>query len=265
MLIYYWKVIIVNSRMDKYENDMPEFKNRTQRNSKLYEDNKIDDYNKFDVNANIAILKDNAKTIDVNQIREMLDKKYRDNIPKRKSIAIETEDSIEVDSADTKEYDINTILQKAKSNKKVDYDYERFNHLDQKELNVIEDIAKKYSQESHKKESNEKELMSLINTITELEMKNKNSNDSADLLNLESCGKTDILSTKTIKNEKKQENTFYTGTLEVKEKDFEDFQEIQEDIKSNSILIKILIFILIIIIIAASIYVINIKFDLGLF
>ncbi len=79
----------MKSRMDKYEFDTPEYKKRTDLKADLYQNNKIDDYNEIDLNSNISILKADSKNIDVNQIREMLDKKYRDNIPRRKSIAIE--------------------------------------------------------------------------------------------------------------------------------------------------------------------------------
>ena len=72
------------NRMDKYADETPELKRRVDKYSGLYESNSSNDYDKFDVDSNVSVLKDNARSIDVDQIREMLDKKYRDNIPKRK-------------------------------------------------------------------------------------------------------------------------------------------------------------------------------------
>ena len=68
------------NRMDKYADETPELKRRVDKYSGLYESNSSNDYDKFDVDSNVSVLKDNARSIDVDQIREMLDKKYRDNI-----------------------------------------------------------------------------------------------------------------------------------------------------------------------------------------
>ena len=97
----------MNSRMDKYELDTPALKSRTDRNKELYRSYEALNYDKFDVNNNVEILKSNARNIDVDQIRDMLDKKYRDNLPKRKSISIDNyEEPVRKDEEDTKEYDI---------------------------------------------------------------------------------------------------------------------------------------------------------------
>ena len=63
--------------MDKYNDETPELRRRIDKYSELYEKNNSSDYDKFDVDSNISVLKDNARSIDVDQIREMLDKKYR--------------------------------------------------------------------------------------------------------------------------------------------------------------------------------------------
>ena len=61
---------------------------RTELNKNLYNSYENQSYDKFDVNSNQEVLKNDARKIDVDQIREILDKKYRDNAPKRKSIEI---------------------------------------------------------------------------------------------------------------------------------------------------------------------------------
>ena len=62
------------NRMDKYNDETPELRRRIDKYSELYEKNNSSDYDKFDVDSNISVLKDNARSIDVDQIREMLDK-----------------------------------------------------------------------------------------------------------------------------------------------------------------------------------------------
>ena len=250
----------MSSRMDKYEFETPEYKRRTELKADLYQNNEIDDYNKIDLNSNVSVLKTDGKNIDVGQIREMLDKKYRDNIPRRKSIAIDCEDvekEKESDLFDTKEYDINEIIAKAKSEQTVDYLQDRLKKVNNTNNNILENLNIK--PEIEKKQTvKETELMTLINTITQLEMENqeKARKESADLLDLDLTEKIGPLP---------KENTFFTGKMAVTDKDYEDFEDIQKDIKSNSVLIKILIFIFILMILALIVFLLNNYLNLELF
>lgn len=251
----------MNTRMDKYENDTPELKKRTERNQDLYRNYELDNYNKFDVNSNISVLKDNAKAIDVDQIRDMLDKKYIDNIPKRKSISIEedTEPENEILKEDTKEYDLNSILSKARQEKNIDYEVERLNRA-YSGRDLVDKVNEKYSA----KEKEALEITSLMNTITELELKNQRKD--AELLDLadEDDDKSESGEVK-VEPPEKEEEEFYTGKLRVTEEDFDDFKDMQEDIRSNSVLIKILVFIFIIVLIGIAVVIANNIFKLGLF
>lgn len=249
----------MNTRMDKYENDTPELKKRTERNQDLYKSYELDNYNKFDVNSNISVLKDNAKAIDVDQIRDMLDKKYRDNIPKRKSISIDenTEPESEILKEDTKEYDLNNILSKARQEKNIDYEVERLNRA-YSGRDLVDKVNEKYSA----KEEEALEITSLMNTITELELKNQRKD--AELLDLADDDQSENSIVK-VEPPEKEEEEFYTGKLRVTEEDFDDFKDMQKDIKSNSVLIKILVFIFIIILIGISVVVANNIFKWGLF
>lgn len=251
----------MNTRMDKYENDTPELKKRTERNQDLYKNYELDNYNKFDVNSNISVLKDNAKAIDVDQIRDMLDKKYRDNIPKRKSISIEedTEPESEILKEDTKEYDLNSILSKARQEKNIDYEVERLNRA-YSGRDLVDKVNEKYSA----KEKEALEITSLMNTITELELKNQRKD--AELLDLadEDDDKSESSEVK-VETPEKEEEEFYTGKLRVTEEDYDDFKDMQEDIRSNSVLIKILVFIFIIVLIGIAVVIANNIFKLGLF
>lgn len=253
----------MNSRMDKYEVDTPELKKRTERNKELYHTYEIDNYDKFDINSNISVLKNNAREIDVNQIRDMLDKKYRDNIPQRKSIDIpKIEEPTYDNQIDTKEYDLNSFLSKAKDAKKIDYDVERLNNSSNN-LDLIDKINAKYKNQEKEETDSEHELKELINTITALELKNQKKD--ADLLGLSDDDESLSKTSTSIIPESALDEEFYTGKLAVKEEDFDDFKDMQDDIKSNSIFIKILVFIFIIILLITAVYVVDKIFDLGLF
>lgn len=64
----------MNSRMDKYEFDTPDYKKRTELKANLYQNNEIENYSKIDLNSNISVLKTDSKNIDIDKIREMPDR-----------------------------------------------------------------------------------------------------------------------------------------------------------------------------------------------
>jgi hypothetical protein len=284
--------------MNKYELDENKPSSRASRNADLYGKDNIDDYNKIDLSSNVSILKTDSKDIDVDKIREMLDKKYRDNIPQRKSIDIPADVELEeakVTHDPTKEYDINEILAHAKNAKEVDYDEERLRRLRNTNYTILDnlDIKQKLDEDDEDDEDDlegtgEKELRTLIDTITELEAKSRQEYEdsltgdvqltnevnvvdetSSDLLNLTDENDVEPLPPSDAKEEIlpdiTMENSFYTGNLAVSPRDYDDFDELEEDIKSNSLLIKILIFVVVIIVFAAIVYFLNQHFEWGLF
>ena len=178
----------MQSRMDKYNSSDIAYKSRTQKNQDLYEDVKTSSLKDFDVNSNFSVIDADADSIDISKLGKILDEKYNEYTPKRRSIevpAYEEEPIVSQPLVDTKEYDINAILQKAKQGKTVDYNkerlkkvreaqYEILNNLDL-ELKKVED-AKKNSE----RKAEEDNLMNLINTITQLEIKNKEESKKKD-------------------------------------------------------------------------------------
>lgn len=62
-----------------------------------------------------------------------------------------------------------------------------------------------------------------------------------------------------------KENSFYTGKYQIKDSDFDDFSDIQKEIKSGNIVIKILILLLVIIVLVVGVYFLNKYLNLGLF
>ena len=260
----------MSSRMDKYEFDekMPTA-SRTHKNAELYQKDDVEDFNKIDINSNVSVLKNDVTAIDVDKIREMLDKKYHSTTPQRKSIDIEMDEEPEAPVKETtKEYDINDIIAKAKKSQELDYHEERLRKLRDTNYTILDnlDLSREDSDEEPDDEdelTKEKELRELINTITELEDKSINKveapeDDVKDLLDLTDDTDPSILPPSI-------ENSFYTGNLEVKEEDFDDFKEIQDDIKSNGIIIKILIFVFIIGAIIVGLILLNNFFEWGLF
>lgn len=189
--------------MEKYyDNQNSNVPLRQHKNENLYEN-----INSLEVEANYrplnnaTILDDNAKNVDVEQIKKILDTKYNKE-PKRRSIMIEENtEELSINLENTREYDINAVLEQAKNEKEDDYEKERVKkirdtqfdilnslELKQEEKDIYEELPKKNSKEfdtaAVKEESKQDnaELLNLINTITmhEIDLKQVN-NDTKEI------------------------------------------------------------------------------------
>lgn len=166
----------MQSRMEKY-NNQGTFTSRVEKNKALYEEVKNSSINDFNVDDNTTVLDNNSSRIDAGNLRNLLDSDYVDNTPKRRSIVIENNVGEEEKIQDTKEYDINVILKKAKEGKDINYNKERLKSVRQTQYEILNnlDLTKQTEPDDYhkKKKVDEDNLMELINTITALELKNR--------------------------------------------------------------------------------------------
>lgn len=262
----------MNSRMDKYT-ETPILKTRTEKNKSLYEQIKTSDIDKFDITSNATVIGEDINKIDIDKVKDMLDKRYRDEYNKRTfKVREEENDDLDTKDVDTKEYDINAILEKAKKTQNVDYEKERLKKVHDtqydilKKLNIEED-----SQEIM--EDTEENIVNLMNTITQLEMKNSKKESvgnttALDLLSDLSDNDTNTIY-KTMELDKenisqKTKDNLDEEDLNIEDK-YDDFKELEKDLNSNNNAIKVVgIVFLIILLIMAFIFV-NKYFNLGLF
>lgn len=245
----------MQSRMDKYNNSGTQIKTRTQKNQNLYEDVRNSSLTEFDVNSNVSVIDNQSDVIDVNRIKKMLDRRYSDSAPKRRSIELPEYDEpiIEEPLVDTKEYDINAILAKAKQGKNVDYNKERLKKVRETQFEILNnldlELKKVEETKSASRQQEEQNLMNLINTITELELKNKEKyskeeNDAADLLDLdydeeENDSETKVETSEEVEEKKRNDDIVIdeepeeveislTSEIEVEEK-----EEVEEEKKTR--------------------------------
>ncbi|MBQ3021442.1 MAG: hypothetical protein IJD92_04400 [Bacilli bacterium] len=259
----------MNSRMDKYA-ETPNLKSRTEKNKNLYEEIKNADIDKFELNNNATILGEDINKIDVDKIRDMLDKRYRDSIPKRSNrFDNEIEDEEDEKKFDTKEYDINTILEKAKKNQDVDYDRERLKKVHDTQYDILKNLN--LDDEKVEIEETEENIMNLINTITALELKNKESSGNTTALDLLSDLKENDTESiyKTMQLDKDNITSFEKEGLDEEdlsiEEKYDDFKELERDLNSNNIAIKVVLIVFLIIMLVLVFIFVNNYFKLGLF
>ena len=175
---------------------------RLDRNKKLYQEVSNKELEDFNINSNASVI-GRGNEINIDSIREMLDKKYRE-LPKNKSMGMSEPEIGRVNLDETREYDINSVLEKATAEKEENYEDDRLRKLrntqydilksldvfkekekeEEQELEEIEDAAKKVKISKHEEEE---KLQELINTITMKELSSEDEDkdkefDSLDLL-----------------------------------------------------------------------------------
>ncbi len=173
----------MNSRLDKYYQDDTKVNSRQARNKRLYSEI---DQEKFNLNSNISILDDDGNNIDLSKLKNILDEKYNEEVvPKRMNYVSEEEDVEYLDV--TRDYDINSILEKAKEKQEVNYESDRLKKARMDHVDILNDLEITHSKIDTDK-SAAKELTSLIEKI------NINEKTSSNLLSdLIGDGETSVI------------------------------------------------------------------------
>jgi hypothetical protein len=304
----------MQSRLNKYYDDhgftedTVELPSRLVKNQELYKEVSSKELNSFDVNSNTSVLDNKVSTVDIEKIKEMLDRKSRE-IPKDKSIGNKEEVIESVSLDETREYDINNILEASHKNDETDYEEARLRKLRNTQMDILKNLDAAINEEEKdddilpaaddlddiksKREAEERKLKELIDTITAQELISQETVKELDPLDLlsdlkgddddtkilgverveeEDSGKIDLEDTKDeeIKEVKTQpvktelEDT-NTNTLQFTQSDFDDFNDLKEDMRFTKILVRILIVIIVIVFIVGCVLLANKIFNLRLF
>lgn len=232
----------MRSRMDRYDSETIT-SNRSSKNDSLYEELYKE---KPVLRSNVTVI-DNVKEIDINKIKEMVDN--RENYRNQKSYENIVNNNIskdeiinyDFDEIDDKDYDINEILER----KRTDRTYDESNKLrklkssEYEELKqlIIKDkeIANKIDDSSL---TREEKLTQIINTLVQKE----------EITDLFANLKEDINTNKEEKKEEK-EDTFYTESNKIVQKDFGE-----DDNAGNGTKVFVII-VLVFLLIAAGIFI----------
>ncbi len=250
----------MNSRMDKYTSDNTS--SRTSRNKKLYDDLYSD------TSYNNSVVLDDSKEIDINKIKELIDREK--NTEKRKMIKPTTDiyKDIEIikEEVNDKVYDINEVLKEAKSkrdileeaNEKRKINSKFHSNLDiEKELEKTRKVYDKLLQE-------ETELLDIMNTLTNVPT-TTGTDAYKDLTSEANKFKTGTVEVKEITKdiEKVDDNVdddsteYSTNTFMFDKRDFVTEESLKEHMAGTNKFIKLLIFLLTIAILLGAYYVIS--------
>lgn len=288
----------MNTRFDDYstDNDLEiENLSRYKRNASLYKRMKEEELDNFDVESNTQVLESSSNVIDIEKLRDMLDKKYRE--PKKK-VNIDYEKELSehrgVNLDETREYNVNEFISKAHEADETDYEIERLKKLRNtnidilNNLNIKNELKEDYSFENNKSDESKK-LRELIDTITLKEqMVNdpldiltdlKGDDDSTKVLGIKDEDNSDTKEAPDIKGLSKLEDVKKEDVADIEDtddeedltnsnlfsdSDFDDFEDLQNGTKTK-IFIKLLIFIVILAILVGLVFFLNKELGLGLF
>ena len=285
----------MKTRMDRVSFDnMP--RSRQRKNEELYQSIKNSEIKDFDSTSNIKIIGESNGGIDVNKLRDILEKNYQEPTKTRRikyeDISDDDQEK-EVELEKTRDFDINTILEQAREEKVDDYEKDRLKKIRDTQFDILKSLELDKEENSKvAKEETKEELLELINTINinekkkELEV-NNNETDKMDPLDILTELKGDgtivagaallkddikevtkdedenIEEVKENDKSKKDEefdNSFYPNSMSFSKKDFASFDD-----SKSSIAIKILVVLIIIAIAVGIVIFLNNFLELGWF
>lgn len=296
--------------MERYDNITPDLNSnnysRVNKNTSLYEDVKRSELSRVKNNTNVRIIEQNGKTIDLEKIRKYINEVNNEPRSKRSILSIPKEEkTIESKPTPEKVYDINSVLEKARSGREVEYSSERYKKVRSDEYDILSKIkmyedVKEDIDETPELNTEEKTIVDLINTVTvhkgdlnlleelmgEGETTKPISEEQKDLsfkdvidkeTTSESLISEKVMNENTKEFEKTKElvnlkekmtdidNSFYTSSMKFNKDDFEGFEELEKSVKKGSFFKVILIIILVLSILASLVIMANYVFNLGLF
>lgn len=155
----------MKSRMEKYNDPTYSTMSRTKRNSSIYSNMDMEDI-KIKTGNNARVIADASKEIDMDKIlkyiNSMEEKKERVNI----TLDDYKDNEISPIKKETKDYDINSVLSRARDNRNKDYSNEKYKKLDNSEYNILKNI--KVEEDKKEEEVNDIELNTNEKTIVKL-------------------------------------------------------------------------------------------------
>lgn len=183
---------------DFYNDNTP---SRVRKNANLYKRIDASKIDEVELPKKEELLENNTSTIDVEKLKSMLDKKYRDLENDSRNTDSSVKESINLE--ETREYNLGMALNKARDNDDTDYKIERLKKLNDTNasildgLNIKDTSTSKEIERPSKVSSDSKKLIELIDTINLKEQEGydsilKSSNSDANI-NLEDEDTTGIL------------------------------------------------------------------------
>lgn len=278
---------------------------RVSKNIALYDEVKECELSRVNNNSNVKIIEQTGKTIDLEKIKKYINENNEKNKVRRKMISLPEEEPTSVPKSEVKKvYDINSVLEKARENRSIEYSEERYKQVRSSEYDILDKI-KMYKEIDNDDadeptsilNTDERTIVDLINTVTihkgdvnlleelmaggdttgpieEEQSKKDLTNEISEYIDAK---KLETKEAESLQEQKTEElvnlkekmsdldKSFYTNSMTFSKDDFEGFDELEKSVKKSSFVKTFLIIILIFSIVASLVIIGNYVFDLGLF
>ncbi len=168
----------MNARMDKYDTDDNKTFSRSEKNKELYKSINSNEVSKFDSYNNVKIIDEGAKEIDLNKIRNYVESLNGNEYVKPRRSLVEDKNLPDIKTneiEETKDYDINSILEKAREQREKDYEQDKYKKLRDTQFDILSKLkVNEENKPDNEEEFNteEKTLINLINTVADNKFKN---------------------------------------------------------------------------------------------
>ena len=128
--------------MEKYDNVSLDNMSRTKRNQTIYNSNDMSNLSRIKTNTNVSVISDAPKEIDLEKIKNYLYSMNNEEEEKRRRISLELppEEEVVVERKEIKNYDINSILEKAKDSRESDYEENRYRKINNTQIDILKNI-----------------------------------------------------------------------------------------------------------------------------
>lgn len=173
--------------MEKYENYSTESMSRTSRNKHIYSSSDLNELSRIKTNTNVSVISDAGKTIDLNKIINYLESNSDQNDEKYKRVSLELpkEEEVVVIRREEKDYDIKSVLERAKENREVDYEIDRHRKINNTQIDILKSIKIREKVRDEDVTPSLEELnteeKTLVDLIQNIQSNSKSSKDEKDL------------------------------------------------------------------------------------
>ena len=128
--------------MEKYEKEY-ENMSRTKKNQSIYNSTDMGELSRLKTNTNVSVISDAQKEIDIEKIKKYLSTLDNDEKESRRvSLELPKEEPQVVERLEEKDYDINSVLERARGNREVDYEENRYRKINnsQTQIDILKSI-----------------------------------------------------------------------------------------------------------------------------
>lgn len=161
--------------MGKYDDSSSHAMSRTKRNSDIYSSIELGDLSRIKTNNNVSVISEAPKQIDIEKIKKYIYMKNNEETEtkRRATLDLPEKEEIRIEREEPKEYDINTVLEKAKESQESNYESIRYKKINNTEYDILNKIKiedkNDYSDVTEpidELNTEEKTIVNLINDIS---------------------------------------------------------------------------------------------------